>query len=219
MVEVRSGEVVPVDGIITSGGGSIDRAPLTGEPVPVLVSEGDFVEAGLTLVRGPIVLGSVATGENTRLSNLVELVREYRDKPTRTHTTIENFTRIWVPIVLIRAPIIGFFTHGWTDQGFLTTLLLWVVSCPCSLLLAYQYHMPCPSTASASGVIVRGGDVLEATADVKLALLDKTGTLTSGRPLTDGRYCNVHRDRGKGNYDCDRTRENVQPPLRAHNHP
>ena len=72
-----------------------------------MVSEGDFVEAGLTLVRGPIVLRSVATGENTRLSNLVELVREYRDKPTRTHTTIENFTRLWVPIVLIGAPIIG----------------------------------------------------------------------------------------------------------------
>ena len=187
MVEVRSGEVVPVDGIITSGGGSIDRAPLTGEPVPVLVSEGDFVEAGLTLVRGPIVLRSVATGENTRLSNLVELVREYRDKPTRTHTTIENFTRLWVPIVLIGAPIIGFFTHGWTDQGFLTTLLLWVVSCPCSLLLAAPIpHAAALSTASASGVIVRGGDVLEATADVKLALLDKTGTLTSGRPSLTG---------------------------------
>ena len=183
MVEVRSGEVVPVDGIIVSGGGSIDRAPLTGEPVPVLVSEGDFVEAGLTLVRGPIVLRSVAIGENTRLSNLVEMVREYRDKPTRTHTTIENFTRIWVPVVLIGAPIIGFLTHGWTDQGFLTTLLLWVVSCPCSLLLAAPIpHAAALSTASASGVIVRGGDVLEATADVKLALLDKTGTLTSGRP-------------------------------------
>ncbi|MEC7503531.1 MAG: heavy metal translocating P-type ATPase [Candidatus Thermoplasmatota archaeon] len=183
MVEVRSGEVVPVDGIITSGGGSIDRAPLTGEPVPVLVSEGDFVEAGLTLVRGPIVLRSVATGENTRLSNLVELVREYRDKPTRTHTTIENFTRIWVPIVLLGAPMIGFLTHGWTDQGFLTTLLLWVVSCPCSLLLAAPIpHAAALSTASASGIIVRGGDILEATADVKLALLDKTGTLTSGRP-------------------------------------
>lgn len=183
MVEVRSGEVVPVDGIITSGGGSIDRAPLTGEPVPVLVSEGDFVEAGLTLVRGPIVLRSVATGENTRLSNLVELVREYRDKPTRTHTIIENFTRIWVPIVLLGAPMIGFLTHGWTDQGFLTTLLLWVVSCPCSLLLAAPIpHAAALSTASASGIIVRGGDILEATADVKLALLDKTGTLTSGRP-------------------------------------
>ena len=187
MVEVRSGEIVPVDGIITSGGGSIDRAPLTGEPVPVLVSEGDFVEAGLTLVRGPIVLRSLATGENTRLSNLVELVREYRDKPTKTHTTIENFTRLWVPIVLIGAPIIGFFTHGWTDQGFLTTLLLWVVSCPCSLLLAAPIpHAAALSTASASGVIIRGGDVLEATADVKIALLDKTGTLTSGRPSLTG---------------------------------
>ena len=187
MVEVRSGEVVPVDGTITSGSGSIDRAPLTGEPVPISVSEGDFVEAGLTLVRGPVVIRTEASGENTRLSNLAELVREYRDKPTRTHTTIENFTRLWVPTVLIGAPIIGFLTHGWTDQGFLTTLLLWVVSCPCSLLLAAPIpHAAALSTASSSGVIARGGDVLEATADIKLALLDKTGTLTSGRPTLTG---------------------------------
>ena len=187
MVEVRSGEVVPVDGTIASGNGSIDRAPLTGEPVPIPVSEGDFVEAGLTLVRGPVVIRSEATGEDTRLSSLVELVREYRDKPTRTQTTIENFTRLWVPLVLIGAPIIGFLTHGWTDQGFLTTLLLWVVSCPCSLLLAAPIpHAAALSTASSSGVIARGGDVLEATADVKLALLDKTGTLTSGRPSLTG---------------------------------
>ena len=187
MVEVRSGEVVPVDGTIASGNGSIDRAPLTGEPVPILVSEGDFVEAGLTLVRGPVVIRSEASGENTRLSSLVELVREYRDKPTRTQTTIENFTKLWVPLVLIGAPIIGFLTHGWTDQGFLTTLLLWVVSCPCSLLLAAPIpHAAALSTASSSGVIARGGDVLEATADVKLALLDKTGTLTSGRPSLTG---------------------------------
>ena len=75
------------------------------------------------------------------------------------------------------------------------------------------------STASASGVIVRGGDVLEATADVKLALLDKTGTLTSGRPSLTGVTVTSTEIRGKGNYDCGRTRENVQPPLRAHNHP
>lgn len=187
LVEVRSGEVIPVDGTVINGTGSIDRAPLTGEPVPISVSEGDSVEAGLTLVRGPLVIRSEASGEDTRLSSLVELVREYREKPTRTHTTIENFTKWWVPIVLIGAPIIGFLTHGWTDQGFLTTLLLWVVSCPCSLLLASPIpHAAALSRASSTGVIARGGDVLEAAADVKIALLDKTGTLTSGQPSLVG---------------------------------
>ena len=79
--------------------------------------------------------------------------------------------------------MVGFLAHGWSEQGFLTTLLLWVVSCPCSLLLASPIpHAAALSSASSSGVIVRGGDVLEAAAEVKLALLDKTGTLTSGRP-------------------------------------
>tara|TARA_B100000674_G_scaffold491132_1_gene508432 strand:- start:2919 stop:5462 length:2544 start_codon:yes stop_codon:yes gene_type:complete len=183
LVEVRSGEVIPVDGTITKGSGSIDKAPLTGEPVPIPVSEGDKVQAGLVLVRGPIVVSSEATGDNTRLSGLIEMVRQYREKPTRTQTIIENFTRWWVPLVLLGAPLVGFLAHGWSEQGFLTTLLLWVVSCPCSLLLASPIpHAAALSSASSFGVIVRGGDVLEAAAEVELALLDKTGTLTSGRP-------------------------------------
>lgn len=187
LVEIRSGEVIPVDGTVTKGNGSIDKAPLTGEPVPISVSEGDKVEAGLILVRGPIVVRSEATGENTRLSGLVDMVRQYRERPTRTQTIIENFTRWWVPTVLLGAPIIGFLTHGWSDQGFLTTLLLWVVSCPCALLLAAPIpHAAALSSASSTGVVVRGGDVLEAAADVNLVLLDKTGTLTSGRPKMVG---------------------------------
>tara|TARA_B100000927_G_scaffold78040_2_gene62123 strand:- start:1918 stop:4461 length:2544 start_codon:yes stop_codon:yes gene_type:complete len=187
LVEVRSGEVIPVDGTVTRGKGSVDKAPLTGEPVPIPVSEGDKVQAGLVLVRGPIVVSSEATGDKTRLSALIEMVRQYREKPTRTQTIIENFTRWWVPLVLLGAPVVGFLAHGWTEQGFLTTLLLWVVSCPCSLLLASPIpHAAALSTASSTGVIVRGGDVLEAAAEVELALLDKTGTLTSGRPKMVG---------------------------------
>ena len=87
MVEVRSGEVIPVDGTVTKGNGSIDKAPLTGEPVPISVSEGDKVEAGLILVRGPIVVRSEATGENTRLSGLVDMVRQYR-AVSYTHLTL-----------------------------------------------------------------------------------------------------------------------------------
>ena len=118
LVEVRSGEVIPVDGTITKGSGSIDKAPLTGEPVPIPVSEGDKVQAGLVLVRGPIVVSSEATGENTRLSGLIEMVRQYREKPTRTQTIIENFTRLWVPLVLLGAP--SWFPGSWmVGAGFL----------------------------------------------------------------------------------------------------
>ena len=96
IVEVRSGEVVPVDGVVVDGTGAIDKAPLTGEPMPVSVSSGSFVEAGLTITRGPLHVKAEATGQDTRLADLIELVRKYREQPTRTQTIIERFTAIWV---------------------------------------------------------------------------------------------------------------------------
>ena len=187
LIEVRSGEIVPVDGTVIEGAGSLNRAPLTGEPVPVSISKGDLVEAGLTLVRGPVVLSAVASGDETRLSSLVDLVREYRDKPTRTQSSIETFTKYWVPLVLILAPFLAFLVHGRSEEMIMTTALLWVVSCPCSLLLAAPIpHAAALTSASSSGLIARGGDVLEAAAGVSLALLDKTGTLTSGHPVLTG---------------------------------
>lgn len=187
LVEVRSGEIVPVDGVIVEGAGSLDKAPLTGEPVPVSITKGDFVEAGLNLVRGPVVLRAEASGDQTRLSGLIDLVGQYKDKPTRTHSTIETFTKYWIPMVLILSPILAIMVHGRTDEALMTTLLLWVVSCPCSLLLASPIpHAVALSSASSSGLIARGGDILEAAAGVNIALLDKTGTLTSGRPTLTG---------------------------------
>ncbi len=186
-IEVRSGETVPVDGVIVEGTGAIDRAPLTGEPIPIPVKVGDRVEAGLVLTRGPLVIKSEATGDGTRLSSLIDLVRHYKDQPTRTQSVIERFTLVWTPLVVFASPIIGFLFTSSTEQAILTTLLLWVVSCPCSLLLASPVpHAAALTTASGFGLIARGGDVLESAAEVKLALLDKTGTLTSGRPTISG---------------------------------
>ena len=145
------------------GSGSIDRAPLTGEPIPVPVKKGDRVEAGLTLTRGPLVIKSEAIGQGTRLSSLIDLVRHYKDQPTRTQSTIESFTLLWTPLVVLVAPAIGFLAHpGSTEQAILTTLLLWVVSCPCSLLLASPVpHAVALTSASSFGLIARGGDILE----------------------------------------------------------
>ena len=178
IVEVRSGEIVPVDGIVLDGSGSIDRAPLTGEPMPVSISSGSFVEAGLVITRGPLHVRAEATGEETILSDLIEMVRKYREQPTRTQTIIERFTALWVPLVLVGSAIFGAVTGD-----IVTMLILWVVSCPCALLLASPVpHATALSSASSSGLVARGGDVIEAAAGIELTLLDKTGTLTSGRP-------------------------------------
>jgi len=180
LIEIRSGELIPADGIIMSGNGSINRAPLTGESVPVDVAKGDHIQAGLTLARGPVTIKVDAVGEETRLSGLIEAVHSFREKPTRLQGTLQTFTSIWVPVVLVGA-ILAYFAQGSGDWKII--LLLWVVACPCALLLAAPVpHAASLSKAAKSGIIARGGDVLEALAKVNLALLDKTGTLTSGKP-------------------------------------
>ena len=177
-VEIRSGEIVPVDGIVVEGIGSLNRAPLTGESIPVRVTKGDEVNAGLVLDRGPIIVEATAVGSDTRLSGLIDEVRTFRDRPPRIQGSIENFSKWWVPTVLVGAPLAGIIAGD-----VRLTLLLWVVACPCALLLAAPVpHAAALSTASLAGVVARGGDALEAAAHVDLALLDKTGTLTSGHP-------------------------------------
>ncbi|DAC62681.1 MAG TPA: cation-translocating P-type ATPase, partial [Candidatus Poseidoniales archaeon] len=177
-VEIRSGEIVPVDGLVVEGIGSLNRAPLTGESIPIRVSDGEEVHAGLVLDRGPIVVEATAVGSDTRLSGLIDEVRTFRDRPPRVQASIEVFSKWWVPLVLVGAPLAGLITND-----VRLTLLLWVVACPCALLLAAPVpHAAALSTASMTGVVARGGDALEAAAGIDLALLDKTGTLTSGQP-------------------------------------
>ncbi len=180
-VEIRSGEIVPVDGIVTEGIGSLNRAPLTGESIPVRVEEGDDIHAGLVLDRGPIIVKATAIGDDTRLSGLIDEVRTFRETPPRVQSTVENFSRIWVPTVLVGAVLAGLIM-----DDLRIMLLLWVVACPCALLLAAPIpHAAALSTASRIGVVARGGHALEAASRIDLALLDKTGTLTSGHPRLD----------------------------------
>lgn len=179
-LEIRSGELIPADGKIISGSGSVNRAPLTGESVPVDVASGDELQAGLTLSRGPVTIEVTAVGEDTRLSGLIDKVHSYKEIPTRLQGALENFTSIWVPVVLVGAVLAWLLQP---DADWKIILLLWVVACPCALLLASPVpHAASLSMASKSGAIARGGDIMESLSKVNLALLDKTGTLTSGKP-------------------------------------
>ena len=179
-LEIRSGELIPADGKIISGSGSVNRAPLTGESVPVDVTKGDELQAGLTLSRGPVTIEVTAVGEDSRLSGLIDTVHTYKEIPTRLQGALENFTSIWVPVVLIGAVLAWLLQPG---ADWKIILLLWVVACPCALLLASPVpHAASLSLASKSGAIARGGDIMESLSKVNLALLDKTGTLTSGKP-------------------------------------
>ena len=179
-LEIRSGELIPADGTIVEGYGALDKAPLTGESVPVEIAEGDEIQAGLVLARGPVVIEVTAVGDDTRLSGLIDAVHTFREEPPRLHNIIERFTAIWVPVVLF-----GAFVIWWTmfPEDWKIILLLWVVACPCALLLATPVpHAAALARSAHIGAIARGGNVIERLSKVEHILLDKTGTLTSGKP-------------------------------------
>ena len=181
ILEVRSGELIPADGIIVDGFGALDKAPLTGESAPVEVEKGDELNAGLVLSRGPVLIEVTAVGEDSRLSGLIDAIHSFKEQKAPIQNQIEKFTAIWVPIVLFGALVVWYFffpTNNWK-----IILLLWVVACPCALLLAAAMpHAAALSRASRMGAIVRGGNILERLSKVNHVLLDKTGTLTSGKP-------------------------------------
>ena len=180
LIEVRSGELVPADGRIVDGRGALNKAPLTGESVPEDVEEGDFVQAGLVLARGPVILKVEAVGEETQLFELIEAVHTFRDEPPRLQASIERFTAIWIPVVLFGAFGVYWFLY---PENWKIILLLWVVACPCALLLAAPVpHAAALANSAHMGAIARGGNVLERLAKVNHVFLDKTGTLTSGKP-------------------------------------
>ena len=179
-LQIRSGELIPTDGRIVSGRGSLDTAPLTGESVPVDVDVGDELSAGLVLHRGPVEVEVTATGDDTRLAGLIEAVHTFREEPPRLQGAIERFTAIWVPLVLFGSIAIWWFVDR---SDWKLMLLLWVVACPCALLLAAPVpHAAVLARAAHLGAIVTGGHAMERMAQVDHVLLDKTGTLTSGRP-------------------------------------
>ena len=180
-LEIRSGELIPADGKVVSGSGLVNTAPLTGESLPEKIEPGDSLFAGLVLARGPVIMEVEAVREATRLHGLIDSVHTFKEKPPRLQSSIELFTMIWVPIVLVGAVMAWVMFKDITDWKIV--LLLWVVACPCALLLAAPIpHAAALSQAIHRGGIARGGDVLESLAKVNLALLDKTGTLTTGHP-------------------------------------
>ena len=182
ILEVRSGELIPADGVIVDGFGALDKAPLTGESVPVEVVKGDELNAGLVLSTGPVLIEVTAVGDETRLSGLIEAIHSFKEDKAPIQNQIEKFSAIWVPIVLVGAVAIWYFMFPTSNWKII--LLLWVVACPCGLLLAAAMpHAAALSRASRMGAVVRGGSILEKLSKVNHVLLDKTGTLTSGKPI------------------------------------
>ena len=182
VVLVRNGEQVPVDGRVISGHGGVDEATITGESVPAEKSEGSEVFAGTWLRAGLLRVEAVGIGSDSTLAKIIHRVEDAQDDKARTQTFLEKFSRYYTPGVMVAALLAGLIT-----QNIELALTLLVIGCPGALVISIPVSIVAGIGRSAKdGVLIKGGEYLETAAKVDAVVVDKTGTLTNGRPeLTD----------------------------------
>lgn len=182
VVLVKNGEQVPVDGHIISGHGGVDESTMTGESVPAEKAPGDEVFAGTWLRSGILRVEAVRVGSDSTLARIIHRVEDAQDDKARTQTFLEKFSRWYTPGVMVAAAAVGLLTR---DINLALTLL--VIACPGALVIAIPVSIVAGIGRGArDGVLIKGGEYLETSARVDAVVVDKTGTLTHGRPeLTD----------------------------------
>lgn len=184
-IVVKPGERVPLDGTIVEGSTQLDTAALTGESVPRHVEEGAEVISGCVNMTGKIMVKVSKPFEQSTVSRILELVESASEKKAQTENFITRFARYYTPIVTIGALVLAvlpplLFGQSWSDwiERGLTFL---VVSCPCALVISVPLSFfGGIGGASRLGILVKGGNYLEALSHTETVVFDKTGTLTNG---------------------------------------
>ncbi|MDD7940835.1 heavy metal translocating P-type ATPase [Actinomycetospora lutea] len=182
---VRPGEKIAADGRVVAGGSAVDRSMLTGEPVPSEAGVGDRVVGGTIAVSGRLVVEATAVGEATALAGMVRLVRDARADKADVQRLVDRISAWFVPAVVVLAVLTA---AGWWLAGagaagaFAPALAVLVIACPCALGLATPMAMVVASGRGARrGIFLKGHHALETSRRVDTVVLDKTGTLTTGR--------------------------------------
>ena len=183
IILVKTGEKIPIDGIVIEGHASVDTSSLTGESVPRNVVVNDSVYSGCINLDGILKLRVVKTFEESAVSKILELVEHASSKKAVTENFITRFAGIYTPFVVVLAVIIAvvpqFFIAGnWIERA----LTFLVISCPCAFVISVPLTFFAGIGASSkAGILVKGSSYLEKLAHVKTAVFDKTGTLTNGK--------------------------------------
>ena len=181
-VLVKHGSKVPVDGVVIDGVGAIDEAPITGESIPVEKAAGDRVFAGTVSTGGLMRVEARGVGADTTLARIIHRVEEAQDAKAKTQAFIDRFSRWYTPGIIVLAIIVGLVTR---DVVLALTLL--VIGCPGALVISIPGAIVAGIGRGArDGILIKGGEYLETAAKIDVVALDKTGTLTEGRPqVTD----------------------------------
>ncbi|MDN3521301.1 heavy metal translocating P-type ATPase [Halomonas ramblicola] len=187
-IRVRPGERLPVDGEVTEGTSHIDESMLTGEPLPVAKAKGDEISAGTVNGKGSLVYRATRVGADTRLGRITEQVASAQASRPPIGQLADQVSSVFVPAVLIIAVIT---TLAWFNFGaepriihmLVTATTVLIIACPCALGLATPIStMIGVGKAAEHGVLVRSGDALQTPSRLTTLVVDKTGTLTEGKP-------------------------------------
>jgi Cd2+/Zn2+-exporting ATPase len=178
VVIVKPGERIPVDGKIISGCGSVNQSMLTGESIPVEKGVGDRVYCGTMNESGSCEIEALQTAEDTKLSQIKRLILEAQAEKSPTQRVMDRFARYFIPAILL----IAFATFFITGDP-LRAITILIVACPCALVLGTPTAVVAAiGNAARQGILIKGGVFLERMGRLKTLLMDKTGTLTHGRP-------------------------------------
>jgi Cd2+/Zn2+-exporting ATPase len=191
-VRVRPGERVSADGIVRAGQSAVDQAAITGESIPMDKGPGDEVFAGTVNSFGALEVEVTRLAADNTLGRMIELVEEAQSRRAPIQRFVERFARVYTPAVAIVALLVAtlppllFGQPFWGEGGWLTRALqMLVIACPCALVISTPVSVVSALTsASRHGVLIKGGQTLEALSQVRVFAFDKTGTLTEGRPVT-----------------------------------
>lgn len=189
-IVVKPGERIPVDGIVTKGSSFLDNSAITGESVPVEITEGAEVFSGAINKNSAIEIRTVRLSEDSAASRIIKMVEFSSQKKTKTERFITRFSRIYTPAVCILAlsvAIIPSITIGlskgewqWSEWVYRAISFL-VVSCPCAIVISVPLtFFGGIGAASRNGILMKGSSSVEALSRIKTAVFDKTGTLTKG---------------------------------------
>lgn len=183
---VRPGARIPVDGTVTEGATSVNESAVTGESMPVLKTAGDAVTSGTLNVEGTIRCTATRVGEDTTIRQLIRLVDEASGSKAPIARLADRVSAVFVPVVIAIALTAG---GVWLMMGasvefaFSITISILVISCPCALGLATPVAiMVGTGRGAAHGILIKSGAALETAGNIDTVLMDKTGTLTEGRP-------------------------------------
>lgn len=187
---VRPGEKIATDGAIVSGSSAVDASMLTGESVPVEVGEGDPVTGATVNAGGRLVVRATAVGGDTQLAHMAKLVEDAQSGKAEVQRLADRISGIFVPVVIaIAVATLGFWLGAGypTAAAFTAAVAVLIIACPCALGLATPTALLVGTGRGAQmGVLIKGPEILESTRRVDTIVLDKTGTVTTGKmTLTD----------------------------------